>query len=210
MSQTDANTDEATGSVSMLIARLKDGDESALARLHQRYWPALVNLGRVKLRGAPIRAADEEDVAQKAFVGFYDSVRNNRVPDLSNRHELLALLSHIVACKALNEIKREMAQKRGGGQPRSDLLLGALATEESSPAHQAILNDSYQYYLTSLPESLRAVAARNLAGMTNREISDELGVSERTVERKMALLKTRWQSLARDSIDRNVSDLLPV
>lgn len=103
-----------------------------------------------------------------------------------------------------------MTQKRGGGQARSDLLLGALATDESSPVHQAILNDSYEYYLTSLPESLRAVAERNLAGMTNREISDELGVSERTVERKMALLKTRWQSLARDSIDRNVSELLSV
>lgn len=210
MSEIDGNTDEATGSVSLLIARLKEGDEGALARLHQRYWPALVNLGRARLRGAPIRAADEEDVAQKAFVGFYDSVRNNRVPDLSNRHELLALLSHIVACKALNEIKREMAKKRGGGQAHSDLLLGALTTDDASPSQQAILNDSYQYYLNSLPENLRAVAERNLAGLTNREISDELGVSERTVERKMALLKTRWQSLARDSIDRNVSELLPV
>lgn len=102
MPDADINNDKTTGSVSMLIARLKDSDETALARLHQRYWPALVNLGRVKLRGAPIRAADEEDVAQKAFVGFDDSVRNNRVPDLSNRHELLALLSHIVACKAVN------------------------------------------------------------------------------------------------------------
>ena len=201
--------DDGRGSVSLLIARMKDGDQEAFGRLHQRYWPALVNLGRSQLRGAPIRAADEEDVAQKAFLGFYETVRDQRVPELNDRHQLLALLSHIVACKAINEIKREMAKKRGGGQVRSDAILDAMVSgNDHTPLQEAILKDSYSYYLRSLPESLQPFAEMHLAGITNQEIAERRGVSERTVERKMALLRTRWQQLAGDSLNHSIDGLL--
>jgi hypothetical protein len=53
----------ATGSVSHWIRQLQAGDPAAAEPLWQRYFRRLVGLARARLRGAPRRAADEEDVA---------------------------------------------------------------------------------------------------------------------------------------------------
>ncbi len=181
----------SSGSVTAWIVQLKAGDEAGLAKLHARYWPALVALARKKLNTVAGRAADNEDVAQEAFWGFYQSLKAGRLPRLNNRHDLLALLSHIIACKALNLIEREMGtQKRGSGQVRDESALDRvhdpgpegraldLATDpRRSPLEQATLNDCYRHYLTGLPEALRDFAECYLAGCTHKEIAQRLGAA---------------------------------
>jgi RNA polymerase sigma factor (sigma-70 family) len=193
----------SSGSVSVWIGRLKAGEEAVLALLHQRYGPLLVALARKRLEGAPRRAADEEDVAQEAFWSFYQSLKAGQVPRLANRQDLLALLTHIVACKAVNQVKHETAvQKRGAGRVMVGSGLGVLAEDpEPTPLEHALLNDCYRRYLDGLPEKLRPAAELYLAGCTHREIAERLGCVERTVERKLALVLTRWQALAQDSVD---------
>jgi FixJ family two-component response regulator len=44
----------------------------------------------------------------------------------------------------------------------------------------------------------------HLAGFTNREIADQLSCVERTVERKLSMLRDRWQRLATENIESNV------
>ena len=119
------------GSVTHWIAELKAGDEAALEKLRRRYWPFLVELAAKKLKGAPRRAADEEDVAQDAFWGFYRSFKNGRFPKLENRYDLLALLTIITARKAAHQIERDGRQKRGGGQERGESALDVLASSHS-------------------------------------------------------------------------------
>jgi DNA-directed RNA polymerase specialized sigma24 family protein len=198
------------GSVSGWIEELREGEEAALGRLHTRYWPYLVGLARRKLGEVPRRAADEEDVAQQAFWAFYESLRAGRLPQLANRHQLLALLSHITACQAANQIKHELGvQKRGGGRVQGESVLDrAAASDEGrrgleqvadtgpSPPEQILLEDCYRHYVTALPEHLRDYAEMYLAGLTYREIADRLGCTERTVDRKMGLILGHWQRLA--------------
>jgi RNA polymerase sigma factor (sigma-70 family) len=196
-------------SVTAWIGQLKAGQDEALGRLHQRYWPLLVATARGKLAGGVPRGGDEEDVAQEAFWSFYRSVRNGVVPQLNNRRDLLALLTHIVACKAVNQIKHDGVQKRGGGRvvgeaaldgPGSLAGLDQVAEGAVSPAEQAALTDCYHFYLRRLPEALRPVAELHLAGLTNKEIGRELGCAERTVERKLALLKEKWRAWAAENV----------
>jgi DNA-directed RNA polymerase specialized sigma24 family protein len=193
--------------VTAWIGQLQQGEEAALSKLHARYWPGLVALARQRLRGVPGRAADEEDVAQEAFWDFYRSLKAGRVPRLANRHDFLALLTHIVACRAVNQIKHEVAvQKRGAGRVRGGSALDLLAAAggaddtEPTPLDQALLTDCYQYYLGALPERLRAFAEGYLAGCTNKETAAALGCSERTVERKVALILEHWQEMAAASV----------
>jgi RNA polymerase sigma factor (sigma-70 family) len=201
----------ALGSVSVWIEQLKAGEEAALGKLHARYWPYLVGLARRKLGAVPRRATDEEDVAQQAFWGFYQSLRAGRLPRLTNRQQLLALLSHITACQAANQIKHELGvQKRPGGSVRGESALDfagdsgdvpargleQIADSGISPMEQALLDDCYKHYLSDLPEHLRDFAESYLAGLTYQEIAEHLGCTERTVDRKMAIILSRWQRLA--------------
>jgi len=188
------------GSVSQLIAQFKEGDEQALAELHQRYWPALVNMARKRLKQTPIAGADEEDVAQSALIGFYKTVQDQRAPELANRHHLLALLSHIVACKAINRVKHTMTLKRG--QVQSLTPVAFLARDPANaPDEEVILRDCYEKYVGELPDHLRDFAELHLAGLTNKEIAERLGCVQRTVERKLALLRDRWQELPDAKLD---------
>jgi len=197
------------GSVSLWIQRLKDGEETALAELHKRYWRFLVGLARRKLGGAPRVAMDEEDVAQQAFWGFYSSLKGGRLPKLNNRKDLLALLTHITACQASNQVRNEIGtDRRGRGQVRNESALAGDADQGKQrplenyedddilPDEQALLNDCYERYVRSLPPELEAIAERHLAGWTHKQIAEEAGCAERTIERKLSLIYARWQRLA--------------
>lgn len=194
----------AQGSVSLLLAQLKEGDDSALAALHQRYWPGLVRLARARLHGAPVRGADEEDVAQSAFFGFYQSVRAGRVPELENRHQLLALLTTIVVHRAINAIQHARTQKAGGGRVDSLSSMSALlADDEATPLQQAALNDCFRHYMGALPEPMRAIAEWHLAGATHQEIACRMGCVTRTVIRKLERIREIWRELADQSGKRS-------
>jgi DNA-directed RNA polymerase specialized sigma24 family protein len=202
----------SAGSVTAWIGQLRAGEEAALGKLHERYWTALVALARNKLRCVPGRAADEEDVAQEAFWGFYRSLKAGRVPRLADRHDLLALLTHIIACKAVNQIKHEVGTRKRGGGRGLEALAGpgqhendaeAPADGGHTPLDQAVLNDLYRHYVDGLPDSLRGFAELYLAGCTHKETADRLRCSLRTVERKVALILGRWRALAADGLSRD-------
>ncbi len=198
------------GSISLLIHSFRDGDDVALAALHTRYWPVMVAIARKELHGAPPRAADEEDVAQQAFWSFYRSVRAGQLPKLANRHDLLAILTHITVCRAKNQLQHEFGtgRKHIQGESALDAFAGRSSISPglqqravflTTPDDEAMLRDGYAYYMSQLPEQLRELARLHLAGDSNREIAEELDCSERTVERKLALLRLEWERLAAES-----------
>jgi hypothetical protein len=63
-------------------------------------------------------------VAQAAFGSCYRGHRDGRVRRLDNRGDLLALLTHPVACKAVNPIAHEVRMYRGGVKKKTRRLDG--------------------------------------------------------------------------------------
>lgn len=205
----------SSGSVTDWISQLKAGEEDALRRLHARYWPTLVALARNKLPPLAGRVADNEDVAQEALWSFYLSLKAGRLPRLTNRHDFLALLTHIIACRAANQIESERTIKRGGGRVRAESIPDGLPVtrslgrgveqapdERPTPLEQALLNDCYRQYVGGLPEGLRPFAEFYLAGYTRQEIARRAGCAQRTVDRKIALILEKWQQLAQVGINQ--------
>jgi DNA-directed RNA polymerase specialized sigma24 family protein len=181
--------------VSAWLDQLKDGDQQAAQKLWERYFRRLVGLARMRLRDAPCRAADEEDVALIAFASFCRGVEEGRFPQLQDRNELWRVLVVLTARKAERLRRHEGQQKRGGLTVggAGDALLEEIVSREPTPDFAAEVADECRRLLASLNGNLAAVARCKMEGYTNAEIADRLGCSPRTVERKLELIRDTWQ-----------------
>jgi DNA-directed RNA polymerase specialized sigma24 family protein len=187
------------GSVTAWIAALRAGDPLAAQQLWEGYFGRLVGLARHKLRGRPRAADDEEDVALSAFDSFCRAAADRCFPRLSDPDDLWQLLVLLTARKACRLIQHEGRQKRGGNAVRH---MSALADEvagvaevvgrEPTPEFAAEVAEECRRRLESLDEGLRAVALAKMEGYTNPEIATRLGVVERTVERRLRLIRKLW------------------
>jgi len=197
---------ESDGSVTRWIGDLKAGGDSAAQHLWERYFERLVELARARLR-ASRRAgavADEEDAALSAFHSFCQSAAGGRFPQLADRDDLWRLLVVITVRKTLGQLKRQGARKRGGGRlvGESALIgldaagafgLDRIAGEEPTPELAALLVDEYRRLRESLrSDLLRQVLDLRLEGYTRDEIAARLGCAERTVKRKLEVIREKW------------------
>jgi RNA polymerase sigma factor (sigma-70 family) len=188
-------------SVTTWIGLLRDGDHEAAERLWERYFGRLVAFARGKLTGTSRRAADEEDVAISAFHSFCQAAR--RFPRLNDRDDLWQVLVMLTARKAFQERRGQQALKRGGtaGEPRpyapvaSDTDLDDVIGHEPTPEFAAIIAEQFEVLVGRLPEAeLREIARLRLEEYTTEEIAARLGVAERTVRRKLVLIRTYWEN----------------
>jgi DNA-directed RNA polymerase specialized sigma24 family protein len=188
----------ADGSITLLITRLKQGDRSAAEGIWRAYFGRLVDFARSQLR-IETRLADEEDVALSALDSFYRGVERGRFPVLGDRDDLWQVLLILTFRKAVNLVKYEGRQSRGGGRLVSlaDLdgeLLDGTTGCEPNPALAAQMVEECRRLLGLLgDETLKTVALWKMEGHTNREIAAKLGCIEQTVERKLRRIRGLWE-----------------
>jgi DNA-directed RNA polymerase specialized sigma24 family protein len=196
-------------SITRFIDPLRAGNPAAAQRIWEVYFRRLVGLARAKLRGAPRKAADEEDVVLSAFASFCHGAELGRFPQLSDRHDLWQVLVMLTARKALDQIRYERRKKRGGGEVKDeawllDQNLGAdepalahVIGPEPSPAFAFEVAEECGRLLDCLgDERLRAIALWKLEGFTNEEVAARLGCSLPTVERKLRRIRLTWEKEA--------------
>jgi hypothetical protein len=114
---------ETAESVSLWVDQLKIGDEQAAAQLWDPSFKQLVQFARTQLRVAQRRAADEEDVALRAFDSFCEAAPGGRLPDLANRRRPWSLLLTITTRKAIKLVQHRRTEKQGGGAVRGNSAL---------------------------------------------------------------------------------------
>ena len=197
----------ASASVTCWIDQLKGGDREAVQRLWERYYERLVGEARRWLKRAPAGpAADEEDVAQGAFASFCRRAAEGRFPRLYDRNDLWQLLVVIAFRKTCNQIVHERRRQPRHGRvlhasalaagPEGDesALFADMIGQEPSPAMVAQTAEECRRLLTELEdEQLRQVALWKMEGFTNEEVAAQLGRGVATVERKLALIRRRWE-----------------
>jgi RNA polymerase sigma factor (sigma-70 family) len=196
----------SAGSVTLWIGQLQEGNSRAAQHLWERYFQRLIGLANRKLRDTPRGAADEEDVAQSAFDSFFRGAEEGRFPQLHDREDLWQLLVAITAHKALDLVRHEHRQKRGGGAVLDEAALaghvrgGAKETaleqilgREPSPEFALQVREECQRLLDILSDdTLRSVALWKMEGQNNEEIASQLGCAPRTVARKLRRIRTLW------------------
>jgi DNA-directed RNA polymerase specialized sigma24 family protein len=193
------------GSVSHWIAEIKRGNPAAAEVIWDRYFPQLVRLAQKKLHGLPGRMADEEDVALSALESFCRGAQRGRFPDLADRQGLWRLLFQMTAHKVADLARHETRQVRGGGRVQSesaldgsasrsgDQGLGQIAGDAVSPEFAAMMADQCRRLLGRLEPDLQRLALAKMEGYSNEEIAQRTGRSLRTVERRLHLIRTKWE-----------------
>jgi DNA-directed RNA polymerase specialized sigma24 family protein len=184
----------ADGSISRWLGPLQVGDPAAAEELWQRYFPRLVELARARLRSAPRRVADEEDVALSAFDSFCRAAGRGRFPQLQDRDGLWHLLVVITARKAARLQRDQMRKKRGGTSPSpTEEGLDQILSREPTPEFAAQVAEECERLLKALDDpELEAVALGRMEGRTVEEIATDLGYATRSIKRKLQMIRDIW------------------
>ena len=193
-------------SVSQWLHQLKMGDETAVQPLWERDFERLASLARKRLGVTQRRVADEEDVALSVFRHLCDGAARGQFSDVENRDELWRVLVVMTANKVTDQRRCAEAQKRGGGNVRGDSVFNApglsdvcngfdqIIGEDPTPEFLALMADEHERLMTRLAQpTLQQVAIFKMEGYTNDDIADRLGCSVRTVERRLRLIRKKWQ-----------------
>lgn len=193
------------GQVTVWLQQVKAGDSQAAQQIWQEYYRRLVGLARKKMSDAPRRAADEDDVVISAFEKFFRGAQEGRFPQLDDRHDLWRILVMLTARDAVNQMKHEARLKRGGGRVRGESVwIGAgdddamggidqVVGAEPTPEFASSVATNCQQLLETLGDkTLQQIAVWKMEGYTNREIAQRLDCIERTVERKLKLIRQAW------------------
>ncbi|MFG0332507.1 MAG: ECF-type sigma factor [Maioricimonas sp. JB049] len=193
-----------SGCVTGWIRGVAGGDEEAARQLWGRYYPMLVRLAKQMLGAAPRRASDEEDVAASVLECICTGAAKGRFDDVANRDELWWLLVSITRQESVNLVRRELRIKRGGGRVYSATDLGDNDSKRPFRIDQLIEKQPTVEFLTMLDEqqqqllkvlrddTLRRIAVLRIEGHTHAEIAEKIGVSTRTIIRKLNLVRSRW------------------
>ena len=128
-------------SVSQWISDLKAGHPDAAQHLWERYAIKLVDLARRRLKDAPKRVADEEDVAASVFHSLCRGAAAGRFENVKNRDDLWWLLLAITKQKVVDHVRRETAKKRGGGRIQSEAGLNRNADDSRGFALDHLIGD---------------------------------------------------------------------
>jgi RNA polymerase sigma factor (sigma-70 family) len=196
------------GSVTRLIQLLRSDDaaerDMAARLIWLRYFRDLLDLARKNLNRRIHRREDEEDVLQSMYKSF--CLRQQRGEfDLAGRDALWNLLVTITLRKARNAARRQGQDMRDLAREQTlpidddaksaHWVLEQMDAAGPSPAEAAVLNEALERRLEALADpELRQIALWRLEGYTNREIADQLGCTERSIERRLERIRSKWMS----------------
>lgn len=198
--------DQAADSTCAWLHRLEAGEAAAAQEMWNRYSASLLRIARQHLANSPPGVVDEEDVTQSVFRSIFRGAAEGRFAEISTRDELWWLLLGLTRQKAVNHIRREMAQKRrgcdtdsanamGNGTPAARVFsLNELIGSAPTPDFVVALQEQYEWLLNQLRNTrLREIAVLRLLGYSVPEISQKIGVGIRAIERKLQLIRNQWQ-----------------
>ena len=137
------------------------------------------------------RRVDAEDLAMSAIRTF---IRRRETFSINTTSELWALLVTITIRKVRRDARRAEAGIRDvRKEVRADDL--PLCSSIPGPDDQAALADAVEHVLGDLKPVHAEIFDLRLAGHTNQQIADQVGISLRGVNRAISLFRERFQKL---------------
>lgn len=173
-----------------LIARLRAGDNSAAAETFVRFSQRLMERAREHLHPAVLSRVDPEDVIQSVYRSFFGHLRDGEFR-FDGWGGIQALLVEMTLRKCTRDNRFHLALRRDATRtivpdvstPDSVQCWEAIA-RDASPLEGMIMAETVEGLMQRLTDPQhRRILQMRLQGYRDLEISNEVQVSERTVER---------------------------
>jgi RNA polymerase sigma factor (TIGR02999 family) len=168
------------GEVTELIASARQGDRASLDRIFELLYPELRRVAHRRLaRNTRDGGLDTTALVNECYLKFAE--RDGLTP--TDRPHFLAYAASVMRSVIVDAARRTNTERRGGDQQMVTLDTEhgetiADAAEEILEVHGAL--DELQAIDARLA---RVVEMRYFVGMTDQEIGDALGLTDRTVRR---------------------------
>lgn len=180
------------GDVTLLLRKVADNDRSAIGALFQLLYDDVHRMARARLRdNSPNTLLDTSALAHEAYLRLQAAGRL----DLDSRGRFMAYLSQVLRAIIVDFARARNAARRGGDYQHVTMdtnLADGLTTgdEEIERVDEALIELD-----KTDPRLRQVVEMRYFGGLTEQEVAEALGVSDRTVRRdweRARLLLSAW------------------
>jgi RNA polymerase sigma-70 factor (ECF subfamily) len=165
-----------------ILQAISAGDQADVGKLMELMYDDLRALARVQLGGdTPNHTLDPTAVVHEAFMKLV----GRQDVDWRGRSHFFAVSAKAMRHILVDYARQQAAQKRGGQRQRiplsDDIVLSAERDEDV-----LALDDALEVLAEIDEQRSRIVELRFFGGMTIREVSEVLGIAERTVDKQWA------------------------
>ena len=156
----------------VLLADIANGDSRAFEILYRRYFSKLYGAAYKRLQDKELT----EEIVQELFVSLWERRQNLPIENIES-YLFTSVKYLVIAQYKKNSLFEKYSSTLNLTESDDNFTEQTLAFEE--------LNEAYQQALLTIPERCREVFLLKRSGLSLREISEKLDISEKTVENQM-------------------------
>jgi RNA polymerase sigma-70 factor (ECF subfamily) len=184
-----------------LIARVKEGDEVAIARLIERYGPEVRMMVRRRLPARLRSQFDTVDFTQVVWNSVIVGCRERPEPFEGPKH-LLGFLAGVVHLKIAAEYRRRtrtrkydigreepLYVRRGGREIPREVAAG-----DPTPSEEVQADDRLEQLVAGRSPLEAEIVGLRSQGLTIDEVAARLGLHEKAVRRVLDALRSRMEA----------------
>ncbi len=180
---------ESNFQLGLILKRLANEDKFAFEELFNHFYPRLFYFSKsfLKLEGGI------DDILQEVFLKIWQNRKN-----ISNSEIFQAYIFTITKNHLLNELRRRLNEQKAKEKILKESVAPEFLLTEKIEFFE--LKEKIDHIVASLPDRQREVFRLSRhEGLSYREISEKLGISEKTVEyhisKAIAIIKRNLQEL---------------
>jgi RNA polymerase sigma factor (TIGR02999 family) len=163
------------------LAEAREGKREALDRVFEELYRELRQLAHARLgRSKPPTLLDTTSLVHESYLRFLKSGQVR----LEDRAQFLSYAAHVMRSIVVDFVRESSAARRGGQDAHVPLDSEPAAVSPSRAESEVLrVNEALEQLATVSKRLVSVVEMRYFAGMTEVEIGEALGLTERTVRR---------------------------
>jgi RNA polymerase sigma factor (TIGR02999 family) len=181
--------------VSTLLNDKASGVQDSADRLFRLLYDELRNMAGAQLQhGGGRRVLGTTTLVHESYLRFIK--KGELAPE--DRDHFLAYASHVMRSIIVDAARRQLASKRGAGQPHVMLSDEAIANVTASDVQIIRLHEALEELAELEPRMAKIIEMRYFGGLEEKEIAHVLAVSLRTVQRDWEKARALLSSALKD------------